>query len=302
MRISTAWSTRDWVEYFRMNRSRLLPIPWGLGAELQAAERAAIARSIQAFQLGESSEGRNLMKYARAWAARSGDADYVEAIGLLIAEEQRHARDLGRFMELNGVPCIRRRWTDTVFRRLRNLVGTLEISIAVLVTAEIIAKVYYAALREASESKMLRRICDQILRDEARHVEFQTEQLAKLRRGRAAPLLWATLALHELLFLGAMLVVAWSHRRALSCGGFGILRFCRACLSEFAADLLARDPGGRTSRRTGLAGETRDDLRIRQATKDLGRDLDLRQAIAAAEDHVIEAHQTIVDVDRQIGR
>jgi hypothetical protein len=302
MRISTARSTREWVEYFRMNRSRLLPIPWGLGGELRAAERAAIARSIQAFQLGESSEGRNLMGYARTWAARSGDADYVEAIGLLIAEEQRHARDLGRFMELNGIPRIRRRWTDTVFRRLRNLVGTLEISIAVLVTAEIIAKVYYTALREASESKMLRRICDQILRDEARHVEFQTEQLATLRHGRAAPLLRATLALHELLFLGAMLVVAWSHRSALSRGGFNIRRFCRACLSEFAADLLARNLDEQTSRRTRRAGETCDDLGVRQPTEDLRRDLDLRQTIAAAEDHVVETHQSLVDVDRELGR
>src|SRR5262245_60390437 len=108
-------STRDWVEHFRQNRSRLLPIPWGRGAELSDEERVAITSSIQAFQLGESSEGRNLMRHARAWAAYSGDADYVEAIGMLIAEEQRHARDLGRFMEMNGIPCIRRRWTDSVF-------------------------------------------------------------------------------------------------------------------------------------------------------------------------------------------
>jgi hypothetical protein len=302
MRVATARSSREWVEYFRMNRSRLLPIPWSLGAELGAAERTAIKSSIQAFQLGESSEGRNLMRYARAWAACSGDSDYVEAIGLLIGEEQRHARDLGRFMELNGVPCIRRRWTDSVFRRLRNFVGTLEISIAVLVTAEIIAKIYYAALSEASRSQLLRRICVQILRDEARHVEFQTGQLAKLQRGRAAPLLWATRALHQLLFLGATLVVAWSHRSVLRRGGFGFRRFCRACLREFAADVRARRRDEGTSRRIDRAGEICDDLRARQPAKDFGRDLDLRQAVAAAEDHVLEAHQTCVDVDRQIAR
>ena len=302
MRVATARSSHEWVVYFRMNRSRLLSIPWSLGAELGAAERAAITSSIQAFQLGESSEGRNLMRYARGWAACSGDSDYVEAIALLIAEEQRHARDLGRFMELNGIPRIRRRWTDSVFRRLRNFVGTLEISIAVLVTAEIIAKVYYAALREASESKMLRRICDQILRDEARHVQFQTEQLARLRRERAAPLLWATLALHRLLFLGATLVVAWSHRSVLCRGGLGFGRFCRACLGEFAADVLARSCDEGTSRRIGRAGEIRDDLRVWQPAKDFGRDLDLRQTVAAAEDHVLEAHQSRIDVDRQIVR
>jgi hypothetical protein len=233
MTISKARPTREWVEHFVQNRSRLLPIPWELGAELRDDERAAIRSSIQAFQLGESSEGRNLMRYAREWAARSGDEDYVEAIGMLIAEEQRHARDLGRFMELNRIPCIRRRWTDSVFRRLRNLVGTLEISIGVLVAAEMIAKVYYVALREASESTILRRLCEQILCDEAVHVEFQTEQLARLQRGRATPLLWATRALHRLLFVGATLVVAGSHRAALSRGGFGFRRFWRACLGEF---------------------------------------------------------------------
>ncbi len=238
MMASKARPTRDWIEYFLQNRSHLLPIPWELGAELDEEERAAITSSIQAFQLGESSEGRNLIRYARAWAARSGDADYVEAIGMLIAEEQRHARELGRFMELNHIPCIRRRWTDSVFRRLRNFIGTLEISIGVLVTAEMIAKVYYVALREASQSTILSRICDQILLDEARHVEFQTEQLARLQLGRAAPLLSATLALHQLLFAGATLVVAWSHRATLSRGGFGFRRFWRACVSEFASSVL----------------------------------------------------------------
>ncbi|MET0153487.1 MAG: ferritin-like domain-containing protein [Candidatus Binatia bacterium] len=242
MAIPKARPTREWIEYFLQNRSHLLPIPWELGAELRDEERAAIRSSIQAFQLGESSEGRNLMRYARAWAARSCDIHYVEAIGMLIAEEQRHARDLGRFMELNGIPCIRRRWTDSVFRRLRNFVGTLEVSIGVLVTAEMIAKVYYAALREASQSTLLHCICDQILRDEARHVEFQTEQLAKLQQGRSALLLWATCAVHQLLFVGATLVVAWSHRSTLSRGGFSFGRFWRACLGEFRSSVLSRRP------------------------------------------------------------
>jgi hypothetical protein len=233
MTLAKARPTREWVEHFVQNRSRLLPIPWDIGAELDDDERAAIRGSIQAFQLGETSEGRNLMRYARAWAARAGDADYVEAIGMLIAEEQRHARDLGRFMELNRIPCIRRRWTDSVFRRLRNLLGTLEISIGVLVTAEMIAKVYYVALRDASQSIILRRLCDQILLDEAAHVEFQTEQLARLQHGRAALLLWATRVLHRLLFVGATLVVAGSHRATLCRGGFGFRRFWRACLGEF---------------------------------------------------------------------
>jgi len=195
-------STQRWLAHFHRNACRLLPIPWETGADLAGSDKAAITSSIQAFQLGESSEGRHLMRYAREWVERSGDADYLRAIRALIAEETRHANHLGRFMDLNGIDRIERRWTDSVFRRLRNVVGTLETSIGVLVTAEIIAKVYYAALREATQSEVLRTICDQILRDEYKHVEFQTERLAIMRSNRSAAPLWMTLALHRIFLSG----------------------------------------------------------------------------------------------------
>jgi hypothetical protein len=235
-------STKRWLAHFRNNARTLLPIPWEVGPDLSDSDKAAITSSIQAFQLGESSEGRHLMCYARQWAERSGNADYLHAIRALIAEETRHASDLGRFMDLNGIDRIERRWTDTVFRRLRNLVGTLEISIGVLVTAEIIAKVYYAALREATQSDVLRAICAQILLDEYKHVEFQTEQLAIIRLHRSVAPLWMTLAIHRILFAGTLIVVGWSHRRALARGGFPLSKFWSECMCEFRIDLAAMNP------------------------------------------------------------
>ena len=245
-------STRKWLAHFRRNARTLLPIPWEVGADLTVSEKAAITSSIQAFQLGESSEGRHLMCYARKWADRSRDENYVSAIRSLIAEETRHAADLGRFMDLNGIDRIQRGWTDTVFRRLRNVVGTLEISIGVLVTAEIIAKIYYAVLREATHSVVLRAICDQILRDEYKHVEFQTEQLALMRFNRRRAPLWITLALHRILVVGTVIVVAWSHRKALARGGYSMRRFHRACMHEFRRDLDAMNP-----HRSKLTADTR---------------------------------------------
>src|SRR6266478_2397500 len=227
---------------FRRNRGGLLPIPWEARGELDAVERRAIARSVQAFQLGEQSEGHHLMRYARQHADETGESDYVETTRLFIAEEQRHARDLGRFMALNAIPTRKRQWTDSVFRRLRNLVGTLEISIAVLVTAEIIGKVYYSALREATGSTILRALCEQIVRDERLHVDFQTQQLARLRAGRHAALLLLTRALHRLLFLGTVLVVWLGHRRVFEANGMGLVRFWRSCWTEFGHDLAAMEP------------------------------------------------------------
>ena len=163
-------SSAEWLRYFEQNRRDLLELPWHAGAELTAQERLAVGRSIQEFQRGESSEGRHFLRYAEQYAAKTGDREYVPALRLFIAEEQRHARDLARFLAINGIPLVQSTLPDRVFRTLRHLLGTLEISVAVLITAEIIAQAYYTALRGATGATILERLCEQIIRDEARHV------------------------------------------------------------------------------------------------------------------------------------
>jgi hypothetical protein len=209
----------EWRRFFERNARSLLAIPWHAGADLTAEEAALIASSLQEFQAGERSEGRHLYKFAQEYAARTGDHDYVAAIRLFIAEEQRHARDLGRFLTLNGIPVIATTFADRVFRGLRNFVPSLEISIAVLITAELIAKVYYAGLREATSSVVLRRLCDQILADEWAHVEFQSGQLRRLRASRGRLASWVTLAIQRALYAGTLLVVWRSHGPVMRGGG-----------------------------------------------------------------------------------
>jgi hypothetical protein len=179
-------STQEWVDHFRWNGSVAMRVPWHIGPDLSDEERAAIAHSIQMFQLGENSEGRHLMRYAKEWSERTGDSAYPEAIRMLIVEEQRHASVLGRFMEINGIARIKRGCSDGIFWWARNLFGSLEVSISVLVSAEIIAKIYYPTLSKATASIVLRAICEQIHREEIEHVEFQTEQLTRIRVGRPA--------------------------------------------------------------------------------------------------------------------
>src|SRR4051812_30038184 len=126
-----------WVQYFRFNAKTLLTIPWERGVFFTHETRDAIASSLQEFQLGESSECKHLIACARHHAAEVGDAAYIEAIELSVAEEHRHARDLGRVLDLAGVERMSQSWTDSIFRYLRRLAG-LELSLVVLVTAEII--------------------------------------------------------------------------------------------------------------------------------------------------------------------
>jgi hypothetical protein len=234
----------QWCVYYRANLQALLRLPWERGAELTEAERDTIAASLQKFQLGEQSEGRHLERRARDHADLTGDADYWEAIRLFLKEEQRHARELGRFLTLAGVPLLERTWTDSVFRRLRRLAG-LELCITVLVTAELIGKVYYQALRRATASPLLRRICDQLLRDEVQHIRFHLEHLARLRSERSVwRRLWAR-GWHRLLYGGTCLVVWWQHSKVLRAGGYGMRRFWRACWDGLNAESRrARRPVG----------------------------------------------------------
>src|SRR5947209_4633316 len=116
-------TSAQWREYFRRNARSLLPIPWERGVKLAAEERQAIAQSVQQFQLGESSDGSQFLCRGREYAAASGDRQYLFALRRFIAEEQRHGRDLGRVLELAGVPTIRSAWADTVFRWLRHTAG-----------------------------------------------------------------------------------------------------------------------------------------------------------------------------------
>ncbi len=255
-------STQDWVDHFRWNGSVAMRIPWHIGPDLSDEERAAISHSIQMFQLGENSEGRHLMRYAKEWAARTGDIAYPEAIRMLIVEEQRHAGVLGRFMEVNGIARVKGGCTDGVFRRVRNMFGTLEISISVLVTAEIIAKIYYPALSEATASIVLREICKQIYREEIAHVEFQTEQLARIRAGRNASGMWATRFFHRALFYPTVIVVGASHQMTLRRGGLSLRQFFSRCHRQFVRDLAAMEPDRNSRRSEGRAIETRGKVPI----------------------------------------
>jgi hypothetical protein len=223
-------SSREWLELFQTNEEpEALPRE---GAHLSEVEKDAVISSVQEFQLGENSEGKHLHRLAREYACKSGDGDYLRAVEYFIREEQRHARYLKEFLAAEGFGTIKHRWADTAFRKLRHL-ANLEVSISVLITAEIIAKVYYAALGEATGSPMLRRICHRILRDEEAHVRFQAERLTILRRTRSGPGVRATALLHRTMFLGACLIVWHNHGKAIRRGGMDFGTYWKRCWEEF---------------------------------------------------------------------
>lgn len=218
-------TSAEWIAYFLDNADNRLDIPWDLGADATPEELAAIVPSLRGWQLGETSDGSHLLAAARNYAAKVADPEFVGAVCLFIAEEQRHGNDLGRFLDLAGAERATFDWGDWMFRTIRYFLPTMEVWATPVVMVETHALIYYNALRHATGSKVLRRICEQILRDEIPHIRFQCERLAILHRNRPRWLRAITMILHRIFFAGITLAVWAGHRQALKAGGYPFPRF-----------------------------------------------------------------------------
>jgi hypothetical protein len=225
-------ASSNWTQYFVSNRTSLIPIAWDETYELTQLERETILTSLQQFQLGESSEGKHLIQLAEAYAAASGDNEYLPALKFFIKEEQRHASDLGNFMLQQGLPLLQAHPVDNIFRLLRHLL-TLEVAIVVLLVAEIIAVTYYKVLHNATQSPTLRMICRQILRDEIQHLNFQMNTLIKLRANRSKAEHWLTHQIQRMFFAGTLIVVWVGHAKVYRAGGFSFAKFISKNWSRF---------------------------------------------------------------------
>lgn len=218
----------QWLEYYRNNAGHMDALDWNMHLTLSPFEAQVISSSIRQFQKGESSEGRNLIEHGM----RFPEEGYYETIRLFIREEQRHAQVLGRFMDMNGIGRIKEHWVDNVFRRLRKGVPH-ERSIVVLLTAEIIAAVYYQALQRATHSKLLKAICRQILSDEEMHINFQSFTLNYYFEKKSALSKWRNSAFHRLLMAGTCGIVWLYHGKVFRAGGFSFLSYWRTVMNEF---------------------------------------------------------------------
>ena len=237
--------SRAWRDYFLANQPAEGDLPWDDPCTLSAAEKRAIQRSIQQFQLGENAQGRRLLDGGRAYGLASGDPQFAAALSAFIKEEQRHSAHLLRFMTLQGIPPVAAHWVDSSFRWLRNLAG-LEVSLRTLVTAEIIAVPYYRALRGATRSPLLRAICARILKDEAVHLRFQASMLSRIGARRSRVANRAIFLGHRALLLGTVLVVWREHGAMFVRAGYSSTRLLRESLREFRGLEKAsfKPPGG----------------------------------------------------------
>jgi len=227
-----------WKNHFEANRFHFDDIDWNMQDGLLESEKKLITGSLQQFQKGEHSEGKHLFAFAKTM----GNMVYTDSIKLFICEEQKHAIVLGRFMERENIARISKHWLDNIFRWLRKLAG-LENTLIVLLTAEIISKIFYKALASATMSELLKKICKQVLDDEDQHIAFQCYTLSILysRKGRIRKFL--SRAWNQVLMVGTIFIVWTQHYRVLKAGGYSFTSFMLETLLVFVeADKQIKQP------------------------------------------------------------
>src|ERR1700759_5254448 len=164
-------SSQEWIEHYRANALEQR-IDWTLTPGITPKQIRVIRRSLQAWQLGETSEGKNLIRAASRYSLRIGDPDYLKAVILFIKEEQKHGANLGRYLDVIGEKRIQKDWGDTLFRKVRYLNASMEIWTLAVLAVESTAQIFYQALRNSTSCALLSQICTDILIDEAYHITF----------------------------------------------------------------------------------------------------------------------------------
>lgn len=229
-------TSQDWIRHFEHN-AKEQRVNWDQHPQITANELRLILPSLQAWQLGETSDGANLIRAAQRYSASVPDPDYLQAVRLFIREEQKHGANLGRYLDRIGQPRISKNWGDTLFRKVRYFNTSMEIWTFAVIVVESTAQIFYQALKDATGCGLLKQICTDILIDEAYHITFQTERLAALYHKRTPEGRMLRDFVYKYAFAAIALTVWLAHRKLFRAGGNTLAVFLRKMHAKYARTL-----------------------------------------------------------------
>jgi len=207
-----------WIGHFKANAQEKR-VNWNLNPIITKKEVETILPGLQAWQLGETSDGKHLVAAATKYAGKIGDKAYIDAVKLFIKEEQKHGNNLGHYLDAINKPRIKKNWGDTLFRRIRYFNTNMELWTIAVIIVESTAQIFYQSLKDATECPLLREICTDILIDEAYHITFQTERLAIIFESKSGPSkVWRTTA-YKYFFYATSCLVWFAHKKVFKAGG-----------------------------------------------------------------------------------
>jgi len=219
-------NSKKWIMHFQANLTQQR-VDWNLQPNISSSEIKKILHSLQAWQLGETSDGAHLVWASQLYAKRIADPDYVDAVKLFIREEQKHGSNLGKYLDAIGKPRISSNWGDTLFRRIRYFNTSMEIWTLAVITVESAAQVFYQSLKDATGCALLKQVCTDILIDEAFHIDFQSERMAVLFDAKTSLTKFISKYFYPVFFFATSLVVWFAHKNAFKAGGTNYSRYIK---------------------------------------------------------------------------
>jgi hypothetical protein len=215
-----------WVLHFTQNLQQQR-VNWNIIPCITTTETATVLRSLQAWQLGETSDGSQLLCAATKYALAIGEPAYIDAIALFINEEQKHGNNLGKYLDAIGEQRIQQNWGDTLFRKFRHINTSMEWWTLAVITVESAAQVFYQSLKDATGCPLLKQICTDILVDEAFHIDFQVERMSIIYNSKSIPLKWMRSQFYKLFYAATILAVWLAHKRVFKAGGNSFRQYMR---------------------------------------------------------------------------
>lgn len=211
-------NSNHWIRHFKANALEKR-VNWDLKPNITPEEICTILPSLQAWQLGETSEGKHLIAASTKYAHSIGDLLYIDAVKLFIKEEQKHGNNLGLYLDRIGQPRVTKNWGDSLFRRVRYFNTNMEIWTLAVVVVESTAQIFYQSLKAATNCELLKQICNDILIDEACHITFQTERLAIIYEGKNNFSKACRRIVYKYFFYATATLVWVGHQKLFKAGG-----------------------------------------------------------------------------------
>lgn len=164
-----------WISHFEINRKHRREPDWVAPFTASERKRAALARSLSEYQLGDG--GGECRLIARdAITARDVDAKAVRVIDLWFAEEREHSRLLSHAVRrLNGT-FVTTTFAFRLFNFVRRWFG-VQFEMLVLLIVEIVSTGYYRLIQRHCSDEPIAAMCGLILRDELGHIAFHASRL-----------------------------------------------------------------------------------------------------------------------------
>lgn len=225
-------TSQYWLSHFEKN-IEIKRINWETPFKLEENERENILESLQAWQLGETSEGINLLNAAKKYAAKNNDFIFPKAIQIFIREEQKHGNNLGKYLDLIGEKRILNDWGDSLFRKIRHFNSNMELWTLAVITVESAAQIFYQSLKDATKCPLLNQICTDILIDEAYHIEFQKQRMVLIFEGKNAFSKFLSYYCYKIFFFATIFTVWFAHKKVFKAGGNNFSKYSRKMKLKF---------------------------------------------------------------------